>query len=300
MFVRYQHIEKYGNIEVEGIENGMCWIFPKLDGTSGVVWLENDKIQAGSRNKQLTLEKDNMGFYDYILKDKRIENFFKKYPYLRLYGEYLKPHSLKTYKEDAWNKFYIFDVMDSEIYLSNESYFSYADYKRILDEFNLDYISPLYKIQNPTQDKLIEILNKNDYLIQEGKGIGEGIIIKNYEYKNKFGRKTWAKIVTSDFKDKHRKEMGIQEFKEKEYIEKRIIEKFLTKDIIEKVYINIVIYLGEFSSKDIPRLLETVFYTLIKEESWNFLKFFKFPIINYNILRHYTIAKIKELKKEIF
>jgi len=40
MFKKYQHIERYGNEEVEGIDLGDCYIFPKIDGTQAIVWKE--------------------------------------------------------------------------------------------------------------------------------------------------------------------------------------------------------------------------------------------------------------------
>jgi hypothetical protein len=33
-FVKYQHIERYGVDEVNGIDIGTCYIFPKIDGTN--------------------------------------------------------------------------------------------------------------------------------------------------------------------------------------------------------------------------------------------------------------------------
>ena len=30
-FFRYQHVEKYGNEELQDIEFGTCYIFPKID-----------------------------------------------------------------------------------------------------------------------------------------------------------------------------------------------------------------------------------------------------------------------------
>lgn len=29
-FIKYQHLERYGNTEVEGIEVGTCYVFPKI------------------------------------------------------------------------------------------------------------------------------------------------------------------------------------------------------------------------------------------------------------------------------
>ncbi|WP_294402419.1 hypothetical protein [uncultured Clostridium sp.] len=39
-FERYMSLKRFGNIEVEGIENGKCYIFPKLDGTNASCWDE--------------------------------------------------------------------------------------------------------------------------------------------------------------------------------------------------------------------------------------------------------------------
>ena len=37
-FVKYPHLERFGNDEVQGIEFGECWIFPKLDGANASIW----------------------------------------------------------------------------------------------------------------------------------------------------------------------------------------------------------------------------------------------------------------------
>ena len=50
----------------------------------------------------------------------------------------------------------------------------------------------------------------------------------------------------------------------------------------------------------IPQLLNTVFYTLVKEESWNFIKENKNPTIDYKYLMRLAYAKVKEFKPELF
>ena len=39
-FKKYQHVERLGTSEVQGIENGMCYVFPKIDGTNAscIMW----------------------------------------------------------------------------------------------------------------------------------------------------------------------------------------------------------------------------------------------------------------------
>ena len=55
-----------------------------------------------------------------------------------------------------------------------------------------------------------------------------------------------------------------------------------------------------WSSKQIPRLLNTVFYCLVKEESWNFVKEFKNPIVDFKQLSFFTINRIKEVMPHLF
>ena len=101
-FKKYQHLERFGTTEVKQIELGTCHVFPKLDGTNASVWLdENGEVQAGSRKRHLSLDFDNAGFYAWVKEQSNILEYLKENPTHRLYGEWLVPHSLKTYREDA-------------------------------------------------------------------------------------------------------------------------------------------------------------------------------------------------------
>lgn len=297
-FVKYQHIERFGVDEVRDIEFGKCFIFTKIDGTNSSVWLDNGIIKGGSRNRELTLDNDNQGFYAYILQDNRIIKFFEKYPNHRLYGEFLVPHSLCTYRKDAWRKFYIFDVC-----LTKEDdtleYLPYDLYQPMLEEFELEYIPPICIINNPTYDNLIKCLEKTNFLIEDGKGLGEGVCIKNYNFYNQYGRQTWAKIVSNEFKEKHVKAMGANEFNGKDMVEQKIVDDFCTSSLIEKEYAKIVNDKG-WSSKYIGELLGRVYHELIVEESWNMIKKFKNPTINFKTLNSLVIQKIKEVKSDLF
>lgn len=299
-FRKYQHIERYGTDEVEGIEDGICVVFPKIDGTNSSVWLGDDgEIKAGSRRRELTLEKDNRGFYAYVLQDERLKNYLKKHPSHRLYGEFLVPHTLKTYRDDAWRRFYIFDVVE-EYEDGSFRYLPYNEYKPLLEEFGLDYIPPIAILKNPTYENFIKLLDKTDFLIKDGAGPGEGIVIKNYDYRNKYGRQTWAKIVRSEFKEKFHKIMGAPEVKTKKVVEERIIDDFVTEAFIEKEYAKIVNEKGGWRSEYITMFFNKLFYTLIKEEMWNIVKKYKRPKIDFRRLYVMITLKVKEVKRELF
>lgn len=296
MFKKYQHIERFGNTEVDCIELGITYIFPKIDGTNGSVWLENGEIKAGSRNRELSLEKDNAGFYQWVLSNDKIKAYLTENPTHRLYGEWLVPHSLKTYREDAWRRFYIFDItIDKE---NDEiEYIPYELYSEKLESFGLDYIPLLVKYKNGDYERFMNQLKQNTFLVKDGEGIGEGIVIKNYDFYNKYNRQTWAKIVGSEFKEKHIKEFGSNEI-ELTMLEEKIAEEFLTESFIEKEYSKIAI--EGWESKFIPKLLGIVWHEFVKEETFNIIKKYKNPKIDYKILQRFVIGKIKRVKRDIF
>jgi hypothetical protein len=293
-FLKYQHLERYGNTEVEGIEVGTCYVFPKLDGTNGSVWWD-DGVKAGSRNRELTLDNDNAGFMNAMVVDKAITCFFDNTKNVVLYGEWLVPHTLKTYNDDAWRKFYVFDVYDR----NKERLLSYDEYSEWLVAVGLNVIAPIAIIKNGSIDHFTECLSKAHYLVKDGEGSGEGVVIKNYDYKNKYGRQTWAKIVANEFKAKHHIAMGAPVI-DCEIVEEKIAAKYVTQALVDKVEAKIVNEMEGWSSKYIPRLIHTVYYDLVTEETWNFVKEFKNPKVDFKVLSHYVTAKIKELKKELF
>ena len=295
-FRKYMHLERFGATEVNGIEVGDCYIFPKIDGTNSSVWLEDGEIQAGSRNRHLSTDKDNAGFCAFVNSDDgfNLLAFLQDNQNLRLYGEWLVPHTLKTYRDDAWRKFYVFDVYDDK----SEKYISYTEYYELLGDYGIDCIPPICIVKNPHVEKLINLLDSNSYLIKDGDGFGEGIVIKNYDFVNRYGRTTWAKIVRNEFKEKHARNSEIRISNQTKEIEMSIVNDFVTSSLVEKTYAKIAI--DGWQSKMIPRLLNTVFYDLVNEDIWTAVKKYKMPRVDFKRLNTLTIAKIKELKPDLF
>lgn len=292
-FKKYQHLERFGTSEVEGIEIGKCYLFPKIDGTNGSVWW-NEGIKAGSRNRQLSIDNDNQGFYEWVLKQEGLREFLIDNPTKRLFGEWLVPHSLKTYREDAWKDFYVFDVKDDE----SDVHMNFDDYVELLKVYDINYIPPQKIIVNPTYDDILFQLERNYYLIKDGNGTGEGLVIKNYDFVNKYGRQIWAKIVTSEFKEKHHKEMGAPVVKNN-LLEEEISNKYVTLALCEKVLAKIEND-GGFTSKKTPQLLNTVYYDIVKEDCWNFIKEHKNPTINFKTLQSCVFRTVKQKLPHLF
>lgn len=295
-FKPYMHVERFDTSEVQGIEHGTCFVFPKIDGTNASVWLGDDgEIKAGSRTRELIPGgSDNAGFCAWVLQQENLKAYLRANPTHRLYGEWLVPHTLKTYRQDAWRRFWIFDVQ------SDETYLSYDVYNVELQKYGLDFVVPMFRAENIHLEYLLKALEKNTFLIQEGAGLGEGVVVKNYDFINRYGNTVWAKVVRQEFKEENAKTFGINTIGLSDPIEKQIVDKFVTEAMVEKVYAKIVNEAGGWESKFIPRLLNTVFYDLVKEETWEYLKEFNLPTINFQSLKAYTIRTVKIIKKELF
>jgi hypothetical protein len=295
MFKRYMHIERFGTPEVEGIVDLVepCYVFPKLDGTNASVWWDGE-LRFGSRNRVLSLDNDNRGFMASMLEHTGLRTLVQEFS-LRLFGEWLVPHSLKTYQDDAWKRFYIFDVYDDQ----QNRWLHYDEYAARLDSYGFDVLPPLAIVHRGTEERFREIAESNTYLMKEGEK-GEGIVIKRYGFINPRGRTVWAKMVRSEFKTRHLKAMGPQVFNAEITVEDRIVAEYVTSALVEKEYAKIVSEEGTWTSRMIPRLLGTVFHCLVTEETWNIVKKFKNPTIDFKRLQQLTIATVKLCKPELF
>ena len=305
-FRRYMHVEKFGSSETDGINQGVCYISYKIDGTNGCIWYDNDigTIRFGSRNRELsdeTKDTDNQGFVK-LMKSKEYENeyldflnFLCRHRSLIIYGEWLVCSTLKTYKDDAWKHFYVFDVYDRD----TDSYWSYDDYKKVFDEDYpyIKYIPCIAKLTNPTEEELKGCLDyTGDWLIKDG--LGEGIVIKNYQYRNRYGRQTWAKMLTEDYK-KHKSSSRHENkvLKEDHNTEYEII-KLMTYEHIMKER-NKVMELHNsdtFEAKFIPETLNRAYNEFIKDNlEIIVLKKFKNATINFAVLKKLSDQRVKEV-----
>jgi len=292
-FKKYQHLERYGTDEVDGIEMGTCYVFPKIDGTNASAWYDNG-IQAGSRNRHLTLEKDNAGFFKWASENEKLKTFYADFQHLRLYGEWLVPHSFKQYRDDAWQNFYVFDVVNAD-----GDYMHYNAYSEILSSYGIEHVPPIAIVERGDKETFSKLLDKNTYLVKDGQGVGEGIVIKNYNFVNRFGRIAWAKMVTNEFKEAHTKAMGAAVVLGKRTVEKAIAEQYVTSALVEKEYQKIALADG-WNSRMIPRLLGTVHHAIITEETWHFVKKHKNPTVDFRALQKEIYNQVKVVKPELF
>lgn len=302
MFRKYPHLEKWGRPEVEGIEDGECLVFPKLDGTNGSMWVDYaGHVHAASRRRELGSGADNHGFWAWANGGAaRYQAFLREHPNLRLYGEWLVPHTFTGYRDNAWRRFWVFDVYDD----STEQFLHWDAYGNLLMHCKLDVVHPLCHITNPVLDQLLSAAEANHFLCRDGAGPGEGIVLKRYDFTNRYGRTTWAKLVRNEFKDAHTK-AKTPVLGERAQPEVLIARAAVTQALVDKERHRIAVELQELGhpvprGKLIPRLLETVYHCVVVEELWAQLKKLKDPTVDFKKLRRHVIARTKQLAPDLF
>jgi hypothetical protein len=305
---------------------GLCHIFPKIDGTNASVWLnpETKEIECGSRNRKIAIGSDNHGFAAYVENHK--SNFlevFKQHPDWILYGEWLIPHTLKTYRDEAWRRFWVFDVWDrtSQMYVPYEEYEpALATQDALLEP--IDVITPKCTMLNPTDEGLQRELMTNTFLIKDGAGLGEGIVIKNYAWKNDNGNQPWGKIVRNEFTEKNKDEFGVPHKDPDFKIEPWIAQEYVTAAEVLKTRHKLIytiaqaedVYPHEGETADgfnrriedtyrkqfIPRLLQTCYHELIQDELWGILRNKKNPTIDFKALNRWVTFWVKKHAEDLF
>lgn len=236
-FRAYTHIEKVGKPQVYGINHGLCYIYPKLDGTNACVWydLDTDSICAGSRKRQITVENDNGGFAAYATEHAdmaHVRDYCKANPDKIVYGEWLGGVDgrkfLGTVKDYTIGGFFVFDVYDETLgrYLRYEEY-AFAPH---MNEYTR-VVPTIAKIEDPTEAELAACLDGTDYILPKGVR-GEGIVIKNYDFLDEYGHYQMAKVITSEFherkKHSHKRDDACVDN------EAAFVDEFCTNAFIEK------------------------------------------------------------------
>ena len=239
----YMDIKVASPATINGFEVGdHIVIQTKVDGANAAIRYdaETDSIVAQSRKNILNTSNTLRGFYEFtqlLVKD-RIKAVLR--PEYILYGEWLVPHSVK-YPELAYNKFYVYDIYDTE--RNNWAPQEYVE--EIAKLLHLPYIKTWYDGEFISWEHCKSFLPNSAY----GEVEQEGIVIKNETKLNSLDSHEpfYVKIVNTRFKEKmERKEKKSQSpeqiaFEEEENNKTKTIvtparvEKLLNKLVDEEI-----------------------------------------------------------------
>lgn len=306
--IKFLHVVRLDEVSDLLTAKGDKYVFPKLDGTNATVWADNEGvIHAGSRNRELSMDKDNAGFYKHVMESETmgpICQFCLDNPFMVVCGEWLggKAGHIKSYLN---KEFYVFDVKLATIGNSETKkrfgYLPYNSYSKALANYGYQYIIPPLRVyidgENVTVEDVAELAESNHFNLPDDV-VGEGVVVKNYSYLSRFGNYEEGKIVRAEFKERKGQKSN-KSIAENSNIEQAIVDDLVSSSDIQKCINKVSDILGEEFSKSngkmVGMVMEMAFSDLISEEA-NVIakKYGKYPIV-FNDVKKFVYAKVRSV-----
>ncbi|WP_261376213.1 RNA ligase family protein [Brevibacillus brevis] len=208
----------------------------KLDGANASFRydVETNSIRAFSRNMELHEEENLHGFFQWkqqLPKEKIVAGMV-------YFGEWLNPHKIKYPQYDK--QYFLFDMYDTAAC----EYVDFVIVEREAQRLGLHLVPVFYQGEYQGEAHLRSFVGKTALGGKlRDEEIGEGIVVKNADYRDRFGRQLFVKIVTDVFSEVKRqkppKDPNQPKSEEVLFVEQYVtlarVEKFLYKLIDKRV-----------------------------------------------------------------
>jgi hypothetical protein len=262
---KFTDVVRLGHKSTIGVlaEGDNIVIQEKIDGANASFRRVGNELVAFSRNHQLSEENTLGGFYQFV-KELNIQIGEG----LIFFGEWTNPHKVK-YPEHQ-KKFFLFDIYD----VTQGKYLPWETVKRVGQSLGLNLVPVFYEGEYKGFDHLQSFVGKTELGGMLGDiPTGEGIVVKNVDYTDRFGNQMYVKLVTDAFrevqKQKAPKDPKVESTQEQKFVDQTVttarIEKFLHKFVDEGILDE------QFGIEDMGTILKNmntrIYEDIIKEES---------------------------------
>lgn len=280
MHIKYPKIKRLGDEDNDGILFGKVYAQEKVDGANAQIWIEDGEIKCGSRTQQLVAGFN--GFVDYVKSHEGIRKFLEENPSCRLFGEWLVRHTI-AYNETVYKKFYLFDVLvlPAEFKLEGEdseeierqkarqcTWYTIEEVYEVGKKYGIETVQLFGAFENPLPDSLQEFVGKS--ILGEK---GEGIVLKNPAFINKWGDRVCAKVVTQEFKEDNALIFGGNNKHSETYVEMKLVNEAMTMQRIQKIMQKLQpLFEKRLGREQTGRVIEVAYHDMFEEEMWGFVK----------------------------
>jgi hypothetical protein len=255
---KYTDVLRYGKKETNIFNVGdPIVIQEKLDGANASILREGNQLLCYSRNHLLDESNTLRGFFNWV-QTLNPEDFKEGFVY---FGEWLVKHKL-IYGEEHMNKFYLFDIYDRK----EQKYLHYSSFDDLAPAY-IERVPTFYDGPYISDDHLRTFLGKTAFPIPEG----EGIVIKNTDYVDRYGHQKFVKMVTESFSEKSKKKNPTPVVESEE---QKFARQYVTPARVEKILYKLVdegVIPEEYSKKELglimKNLVPRVYDDIIKEET---------------------------------
>lgn len=274
---KYTDVIRYGKSCTQGViqEGDIISITEKIDGANASFRLDSTNplgVSCYSRNKPLDEDNTLSGFYGWV-KDNIIPIKGRLNPNYIYFGEWLVKHKVQ-YKAEYYKNFYLFSVwdIDKEQYLSDDIVKAEAEKLRI-NTVPYKYIGEFISFEH-----LMSFVGHSE--MTEIPNTGEGIVVKNVSYFDKYNKQCFVKLVSEKFAEVQKQRLPKNPNVTSGLIP--IIKSVLTKPRVEKLLFKLVdegLLKEDYDITDMGTILRalgsTVYEDIMKEESDLFVEYDK-------------------------
>lgn len=267
---KYTDVVRYGKSNTVGViqEGDFITITEKMDGANASFTYDEDNnngVSCYSRNQPLDEGNRLSGFYNWVLDNITSikEQLNPKYRYI---GEWLVQHKVH-YKEEIYKNFYLFSIWDEETekYLSDDVVLSEA--KRL----GLKTVEYFYIGNFISYEHIVSFIGKSN--TTKEKDTGEGVVVKNCNYFDRYGNQVFVKLVSDKFAEVQKQKLPKNPNMEDKEV--AIIKSVVTKARVEKIMLKLVdediLTRDDFAIESMGKLLNLlksrVLEDVIKEEN---------------------------------
>lgn len=274
---KYTDVIRYGKSCTQGViqEGDIISITEKIDGANASFRLDSTNplgVSCYSRNRPLDEDNTLSGFYGWV-KDNIILIKGRLNPNYIYFGEWLVKHKVQ-YKAEYYKNFYLFSVwdIDKEQYLSDDIVKAEAEKLRI-NTVPYKYIGEFISFEH-----LMSFVGHSE--MTEIPNTGEGIVVKNVSYFDKYNKQCFVKLVSEKFAEVQKQRLPKNPNVTSGLIP--IIKSVLTKPRVEKLLFKLVdegLLKEDYDITDMGTILRalgsTVYEDIMKEESDLFVEYDK-------------------------
>jgi hypothetical protein len=185
---KYMDVVRLGHKTTVGVLNpgDRIIVQEKMDGANASFKREGNKVLAFSRNTPLNSGNTLRGFYEWT-QTLNAEDLLESAIY---FGEWLVRHKLDY--GDNMNQFYLFDIY-------NEHLQEYVHFSMVKDEsrrIGLNLVPIFYEGEYQSFEHLMSFVGQSQLGNQ-----GEGVVVKNVNYKDRFDKQVFVKLVSDSFRE---------------------------------------------------------------------------------------------------
>lgn len=265
---KYHSVERYGKSNNELSARGNIIVWEKIDGANASFKRVGNEIKTYSHSTELTGEDGLGGFRKWVLENISASQLVEGYLY---FGEWTNRHKIDYGVNEK--KFYFYDIYDIEA----ERYLGIGDIRSEAGHIGLELAPILYEGEFISEEHLLSFVGKSQLAVN---GVGEGIVVKNYDYFDKHGHQHFTKIVSQHFQEISGTK--IKAMKSKPDILTQFINNTVTHSRIEKMLYKLVDegkLKEDFAIEDMGTILKllgsSVYEDVMKEEQDELMKAIK-------------------------